>query len=427
MKTPRLIFIVFMTLGLLSSLYALEPEPAKFGIGPYGGMTLLYGDYPSGGIGLSGGVAGRYYFNDRFNLALGVGFSRLTDADNYFTSYLNNVDLTANVNLLSSGAFKPYVSLGVGAFSFQYFKDSNLAFPASIKQGETYYDGALLIGGGIDLFVSPKLAISTGVDYRFSMSDDLDGANNQSLNGSKDGYLSAKLGLTYHLGRRSDQGPAEDDLLALNQVEFGEAEDDILSQLQDSDDLSMFTESNDSQLQQRYTDLTQMISHKQDEINTLQQELQYKEQRITDLESDLGSYSNRSMGSNAYSSAGGSFSDAYQNALQSYYARDFNSAINMFQNLKQQFPNHKLTSNCDYWIGESYFGLANYQMAIQAFQNVFTHSFSYKKDDATLMLGRCYIQLNDYQNARNYLNELINNYPDSEYVNKARQWLSRIG
>ena len=57
----------------------------------------------------------------------------------------------------------------------------------------------------------------------------------------------------------------------------------------------------------------------------------------------------------------------------------------------------------------------------------FIHSFSYKKDDATLMLGRCYMKMNDFETARNYLQELLNKYPDSEYVGKAKEWLNRIG
>ncbi len=430
MKILKSLLIIAMVLLLVPSLYAQGPAgQSKFGIGAYGGFTQPYGDYADPGIGISGGVAGRYYLNNRFNLALGVGFSRLTDVDNEFTSYLNNVDLTANFNLLNSGRFLPYVSLGVGAFSFEFYRESKdpgyvYKQTANFPQGEVYYDGGLIFGGGLDLFLTDKLALTTFADYRFTMSDDLDGVNNQDNNGSKDGYLNAKLGLTYHLGSRTQQGPSDDDLLALERVEFNEVEGDILSQLEDSDDLSMFTETDDQALQQRYDELTQNISVKQNEINNLQQELQFKEQRISDLESDLAGTSGRSA--TAYS-GDGSFSNAYQSALQVYYSRDFASAISQFEQLKAQYPNHKLTSNCDYWIGESYFGLANYEQAIQAFQSVFAHSFSYKKDDATLMLGRCYIQLNDMQNAKNYLQELINNYPDSEYVGKAREWLNRIG
>ena len=49
-----------------------------------------------------------------------------------------------------------------------------------------------------------------------------------------------------------------------------------------------------------------------------------------------------------------------------------------------------------------------------------------KKDDATLMLGRCYTNLGDSATARTYFQNVIDEYPDSEYVEKAREWLSRI-
>ena len=68
----------------------------------------------------------------------------------------------------------------------------------------------------------------------------------------------------------------------------------------------------------------------------------------------------------------------------------------------------------------------NYIAAIEAFNAVFDYTFSYKKDDATLMLGRCYQKLGQRDKAISYFEELIMQYPDSEYVPKAQQWINRI-
>lgn len=435
MKSLKSVFIFVISVIIILQVLLIESITAQpqFGIGANGGFAKPYSDYPKTGLALSGGVLGRYLLSDRFNLSLGVGFSRLTDENDEFMSYLNQVDLMANFNLLPEGVFIPYVSVGMGAFSFQYFSHSKPAgyvytrIPTMTKenQGETFYDGSFIIGGGMDLFVSPKIAITALADYRFTTGDDIDGFNNQDTKGSKDGYLNARFGLTYYLGERR-AARTDDDLLALERVEFGEVEDDILSQLESGNTFpSLESQPDVSSLQSRYNELNQNIESKQSEINELQKDLSFKDQRISDLEKELQS-GGGSLRAGAYSSAG-SFSDNYQQALQTYYSRNYMDAINLFQQLKNSYPNHKLASNCDYWIGESYFGLANYKMAIQAFQNVFSHSFSYKKDDATLMLGRCYMKLNDYENARNYLQELLNKYPDSEYVGKAKEWLNRIG
>jgi len=42
------------------------------------------------------------------------------------------------------------------------------------------------------------------------------------------------------------------------------------------------------------------------------------------------------------------------------------------------------------------------------------------------MLGRCFFALNDKTNARDYFQAVIDKYPGSEYIEKARQWLRRL-
>ena len=86
---------------------------------------------------------------------------------------------------------------------------------------------------------------------------------------------------------------------------------------------------------------------------------------------------------------------------------------------------HSLSDNCQYWIGESYYALGNYQQAITAFQNVFTFSNSNKDDDAQLKLGICYIRLNDEEQAKREFEKLVNNYPTSEYVNIAKRYIAQ--
>ena len=47
-------------------------------------------------------------------------------------------------------------------------------------------------------------------------------------------------------------------------------------------------------------------------------------------------------------------------------------------------------------------------------------------DDAQLKLGICYWKLGDRDRARQEFELLLNNYPNSEYVDKARQFIARL-
>ena len=120
------------------------------------------------------------------------------------------------------------------------------------------------------------------------------------------------------------------------------------------------------------------------------------------------------------------FMTKYFKALNQFQSRNYQQANGILSDLMKQYPSHKLTSNCQYWIGECFFGSKKYRDAIASFQSVLTYDFSYKKDDATLMLGRCYALVGDKQTAKTYFQNVITNFPKSEYINKAREHLDKL-
>ena len=82
---------------------------------------------------------------------------------------------------------------------------------------------------------SSRLGINLSADYRFTTSDDIDGGS--YLGDSKDGYLNLRAGFIYYMGDRPTRpGPTDDDLLALQGVEYGEVEESEFAD--DSDNLS---------------------------------------------------------------------------------------------------------------------------------------------------------------------------------------------
>ncbi|HDQ44722.1 MAG TPA: tetratricopeptide repeat protein [bacterium] len=120
------------------------------------------------------------------------------------------------------------------------------------------------------------------------------------------------------------------------------------------------------------------------------------------------------------------FEQRYEEARRAYNARNFQSAIQQFEALLSENRSHALSDNCQYWIGEAYYGMGNYQRAIAAFEKVFTFPRSNKYPDSQLKLGLSYLRMNNTSRAAEELQKLIDNYPTSEYVSAARQYLARL-
>jgi len=178
-------------------------------------------------------------------------------------------------------------------------------------------------------------------------------------------------------------------------------------------------------LKSKVDELNRIIADKEREIEALRTELDFRVDRIAELEDELRKKRVAAPAA-AATTSGGEFSTTYEEGLRAFYARDYTGAIQTFSSLLQTYPDHRLASNCQYWIGESYFGLGDYAAAKDAFDKVFSYDFSYKKDDAALMLGRCYMKLGDNERARSSLEALLRDYPDSEYASKAESYLRRL-
>jgi tol-pal system protein YbgF len=381
----------------------------------------------------------RFLISDRFNVRLGLGYGQLSDGFSKRTFYTTvfNADLKAHLYVIKSGVFRPYAALGFGAINYTYQKDrprlpTDRDDPALV--GKTLWDVAFIFGGGADLMLSQKFALNAMADYRHTTTDGLDGI----LAGTgKDGYLNARLGLVMFFGHRDDK-ELEQDLLAddsvSEQVESTPAdtapaqptEDDetadilaLLMGTQDDEEVpeqETPTEADTLGPEQRLEELRSKIKNVETEITSMEQQISEKDARIAELQREL----------KQLESLPSDFSATYKEALRLYSVRQHDRSIAMFKSLLNAHPRHKLASNCTYWIGENYFLKRNYDLAIDAFNAVFNYEFSYKFDDATLMLGRCYHKLGQINQAISYFEELINEYPDSEYVSKARQWISRI-
>ena len=177
----------------------------------------------------------------------------------------------------------------------------------------------------------------------------------------------------------------------------------------------------------------------QKEVERLQNELSVKNQQITDLRNSLmerdarlqelqqpqQTQTPRAASARSVSGANG-YVQRYAEARNLYEQRRYAEAAAAFQAILAENDKSSYADNCQYWIGECYYGMGKYAQAIAEFEKVFTFARSNKSDAALLKLGLCYLQMGDRQQARSEFEQLIANYPGSQYVAKARKYLSRL-
>ncbi|MDZ7725065.1 MAG: tol-pal system protein YbgF [candidate division KSB1 bacterium] len=293
------------------------------------------------------------------------------------------------------------------------------------NDGETYSAPSYIVGGGFDFLLSPKWGMNAYVDYRFTDTDDLDGGYMSIYGSNSDGYLNGRLGLTYYMG--AAEAPAQEESFSgLEEFQL-EPESGQQGEIvwEESGAPRPEAQGTDySELQSRVQNLNQELQSKEKNINELEAQIASQEERIRSLERELNEVEGQ-MGT-APVTGGGNYKMVYEDAVQQFYNRNYSSAMSSFRSLLNQYPDHKLASNCQYWIGECQFAQGNYSQAVQSFQAVLNYSSSYKFDDALIMLGRSYMKMGNNDNARNVLQRLLNEYPDSEYAGKARNWLNRL-
>ena len=117
------------------------------------------------------------------------------------------------------------------------------------------------------------------------------------------------------------------------------------------------------------------------------------------------------------------YEDKYIISLAHYQNGEWNASLDGFKFLLQSDSNHDKADNCQYWIGEVYFALKDYQRSIKEFEKVFTFPGTNKSDDAQFKLGLCYVNIGQIDKAKQEFENLLDFYPNSEYYKKGQDYL----
>ena len=235
-------------------------------------------------------------------------------------------------------------------------------------------------------------------------------------------------------GMQTEEVADIDELLGLSEREPGQTQESA----QTEDPLKLLGVTEEAAPEATQTSDQQSKTPVEDEIRNLEQQQNALDTREANIQQDTRDQAellaNMNRPSTTTSTASSSnivwnysrFEDRYQEALQEYRGHQYRESVQKFEALLSIDQKHSLSDNCQYWIGEAYYGMGNYRQAIVAFEKVFSFAKSNKDADSQLKLGLCYMRLNNKEQARSEFQKLIDNYPASEYVSMAQRYISQI-
>jgi len=425
-----------------------------------------------------------YSFNLTSNvfISTGLGFYKVYD-DLFKTAVIDEtlfptIDLKLGYDFLAASSFSPFIYAGANAFHRTDNKNTNIVLG---------YDGSIFAGAGLRISLSNSLEFFTNADYRYVLTspapvkpkywtahagisyslkprsntrervpypvddnelalEDLfmdDTADDNSVNNSSTGDPALDALFNDSNTNNTNENLSDNNQSALDEL-FGEntTEDNKSSDENDAISLlfadesgpvtpsagnSEYPDTEVGRLMARVQNLKDDISIRDREIATLQAQVNANEQAIAKFSGSIaGQYAGISNDNTFLNVTAENFKSNYQQALQKHYNKQYKEAIQLFSTLLQVMPNHKLASNCQYWIGESYNAMGKHREAINAFAAVLDYRTSYKYDDALIMNGLIFMKLGNKTSARDNFQQLVSKYPDSEYAPKAMRYLGQL-
>jgi len=114
----------------------------------------------------------------------------------------------------------------------------------------------------------------------------------------------------------------------------------------------------------------------------------------------------------------------YDQAYKDLQRGNYSLAVLGFREFLRLAPESDLADNAQYWIGECHYAERDFQQAIQEFLKVpELWPRGDKAPSALLKTGYAYLQLDDRANARKYLNQVVEQFPNSEEATSAKNKL----
>ena len=116
----------------------------------------------------------------------------------------------------------------------------------------------------------------------------------------------------------------------------------------------------------------------------------------------------------------------YKQALDHYYNRRFDEAMDLFSEILAQAPDSPRADNAQYWMGEYLFSSGRHRQALVEFGKVLSYAKTEKADDAQFMSARCYLAMGEVEKALEGFQIILDDYPESEYVDQATKEMNYL-
>jgi tol-pal system protein YbgF len=118
---------------------------------------------------------------------------------------------------------------------------------------------------------------------------------------------------------------------------------------------------------------------------------------------------------------------AYEAAQSQRRVGNYQGAIVAFQNFIKQYPKSNLAPRAQYWIGDSYFNLRDFKLAIGSQQALLkSYPDSPTVPDAMLNIASSQIEMGETVTGKKTLEDLVAKYPVSEAAEKAKRRLGAL-
>jgi len=202
----------------------------------------------------------------------------------------------------------------------------------------------------------------------------------------------------------------------------------------DSNAASIRETKNDlAQIAQRLTAIENRISTSQTDesasIQEIRETLVFLSDQLSRLDKSVQTRTPRPIpkGASVFKPGGFNISSSYNTALSNYKVKQYEAAISGFKELLTVAPTSSLADNAQYWIGECYDALGNYDQALTALGKVFDYPKSNKLSDAHVKIGLIYIKMGRNDPAKEELKAVIDNYPGTNAASIAASKLKSLG
>ena len=183
-------------------------------------------------------------------------------------------------------------------------------------------------------------------------------------------------------------------------------------------------------LQQLETRLNDTTAEQNASIQEIKENIKFTNDQIVRLDNSLRSQRTTNplpQAAELFKPGGFDVQTSYQAAIEDYNAKRYEAAISAFNEILTVSPASSLADNAQYWIGECYYSMGNYDRALDAFGRVFDHPESNKIAAAHLKIALTRQKMGDADAARTELNNVVRNYPGSDESALASRLLNQSG